>query len=94
MAPRTPEAKPSPGATPKVKVCGITTPADALLAVRLGADYLGLNFYPPSPRYLDLPRAKEVVAAVRQEAPEVPIVGVFVNADAAQAGRPRRRSRP
>lgn len=79
QTPTTPDVR-----TPKVKVCGVTTVDDALLAVRLGADYLGLNFYPPSPRYLDLPRARDVVAAVRQETPDVPIVGVFVNADAAQ----------
>ena len=35
---------------PRVKICGVTTTSDALLAVRLGADYLGLNFHPPSPR--------------------------------------------
>jgi phosphoribosylanthranilate isomerase len=38
---------------PLVKICGVTTPEDAALAVRLGADLLGVNFHPPSPRALD-----------------------------------------
>jgi len=65
----------------KVKVCGVTDPANALAAVELGADYLGLNFYPGSPRYVDVRRALEIAAAV---AGRVPLVGVFVNASAAE----------
>ena len=64
---------------PKVKICGVTTPEDALLAVELGADYLGLNFYPPSPRGLDVEAARRIAAAVRESGREVPLVGVFVN---------------
>jgi phosphoribosylanthranilate isomerase len=36
-----------------IKICGLTHPADAELALELGADALGLNFYPKSPRCLD-----------------------------------------
>ncbi len=43
----------------------------------MGADYLGLNFYPGSPRFLTIERAREVADAVRGR---VPLVGVFVNA--------------
>ncbi len=60
----------------KVKVCGVTRPEDALLAADLGASYLGLNFFPASPRYVELPQAREIAAAV---AGRVPLVGVFVN---------------
>ena len=61
----------------KVKICGVTESANALAAVEMGADYLGLNFYPGSPRFLTIERAREVAEAVRGR---VPLVGVFVNA--------------
>lgn len=64
---------------PKVKICGITRLEDAFLAVELGADYLGLNFYPRSPRFVTLEQAQEIAQAVRGR---VPLVGVFVNAPA------------
>lgn len=64
---------------PKVKICGVTTAQDALLAVRLGADFLGLNFYPPSPRCVDIEAAREIATAVRESGREVLLVGVFVN---------------
>lgn len=61
----------------KVKVCGVIDPGNAALAVEAGADYLGLNFHPPSPRFVELERAREIADAV---AGRVPLVGVFVNA--------------
>jgi len=64
----------------KIKVCGVTDPANALAAVEMGADYLGLNFYPGSPRYVSIERAREIAGAVGGR---VPLVGVFVNAPAA-----------
>jgi len=64
----------------KIKVCGVTDPANALAAVEMGADYLGLNFYPGSPRYVSVERAREIAGAVGGR---VPLVGVFVNAPAA-----------
>lgn len=60
----------------KVKICGVTTPEDARFAVELGADFLGLNFHPPSPRYLSPSQAREIADAV---AGRIPLVGVFVN---------------
>jgi len=38
----------------RIKVCGLTSPGDAELADRCGADYLGFNFYPKSPRAITL----------------------------------------
>jgi len=60
----------------KVKVCGITTVQDAEKAIEFGADALGFNFYPPSPRCLAPARA----GAILRELPAEPCkVAVFVN---------------
>jgi len=60
----------------KVKVCGITNLADAQKALEFGADALGFNFYPPSPRCIT-PEAARVII---QELPETSCnVAVFVN---------------
>ncbi len=65
---------------PRVKICGLTRLEDVLVAVEAGADAIGLVFYPPSPRYVDLDKAAELARAVP---PFVTIVGLFVNADPA-----------
>ena len=61
-----------------VKICGITTVADARLAVRAGADLIGLNFYPSSPRCVSEITAKAIRSVLPQH---VRCVGVFVNAE-------------
>lgn len=61
---------------PKVKICGVTAPEEARLAVELGADFVGLNFYPPSPRCVTPERAAEIAGAVRGR---TRLVGVFVD---------------
>jgi phosphoribosylanthranilate isomerase len=60
-----------------VKVCGITTAEDAVLAAEAGADAVGFVFYPMSPRRVDPARAAEVA---RELPPFVARVGVFVDA--------------
>lgn len=71
----------TPSASVKVKICGITTLEDALMVSRAGADMLGLNFFPKSPRYLEPDAARELCDALRQElgAACPLLVGVFVN---------------
>ena len=65
----------------RVKICGITSVADAQYAVQAGADLIGLNFYPRSPRAVSETTAKEIRAALPAH---VLCVGVFVNATRAR----------
>lgn len=60
----------------RVKICGITTIEDALLAAELGASAIGLVFWPDSPRFVDLGHAKAIVRALP---PFLSAVGVFVD---------------
>lgn len=66
----------------RVKICGVTDPANAAGVVAAGADFLGLNFWPESRRYLEPARVDSVVIAARAAGP-IQLVGVFVNADLA-----------
>ena len=64
----------------RVKICGIQQPADALAALRAGADLIGLVFVPERRRRVDITRAREVVAALRTEAgTSPPAVGLFAD---------------
>jgi phosphoribosylanthranilate isomerase len=74
-----------------VKICGITRTADATVAAQAGADAIGLVFYPPSPRFLSIERAREVRDALP---PFVQTVALFVNADAAQVSQVIGRVHP
>ena len=59
-----------------IKICGIKTLEDALVCIQEGADALGFNFYPKSPRYI----RPELVSAISGEIPtHILRVGVFVN---------------
>jgi len=61
----------------QIKICGITSVEDALTVVEAGADAVGLNFYPKSPRYVRPELAGRIAAVLP---PEVVKVGLFVNA--------------
>jgi phosphoribosylanthranilate isomerase len=61
----------------RVKICGITSLADAQVAVAAGADVLGFNFFEGSPRHISLEKAAEIA---KQIPPAVLRAGVFVNA--------------
>jgi len=60
----------------KVKICGVTSVADALAAAGAGADVVGLMFYAKSPRHISLETAEEIARALP---PYVLKAGVFVN---------------
>ena len=68
----------------RVKICGITSIADALAAVDAGADAIGLNFSSASPRACDVASARAIAAALPEH---VIKVGVFVNAPAEEIRR-------
>lgn len=60
----------------RIKICGITRPDDARVAADCGADAIGLVFYDPSPRAVDIARAREICNALP---PLISVVGLFVN---------------
>jgi phosphoribosylanthranilate isomerase len=67
----------------KIKICGIKTVRDALVAMEAGADLIGFNFYPKSPRYIDVGKCRDIMAVMRKYG-HILYVGVFVNAPAAE----------
>lgn len=71
------ETPPGPRDKVKVKICGVTSREDALMAVRAGADAIGLNFYARSPRFVEPALAEKITAALPER---VCRVGVFVDA--------------
>lgn len=65
---------------PKVKICGVTLADDAARVAASGADYIGLNFWPKSKRYL-APERGSLIAGVARSSGTIQVVGVFVDAD-------------
>jgi phosphoribosylanthranilate isomerase len=62
-----------------IKICGLTRPEDAAFAASIGTDWLGLNFWPRSRRFITREQAAEVAAAARAARSDVGLVGVFVD---------------
>ncbi len=65
----------------KVKICGITSYYDAVAAMDMGADILGFNFYPKSPRFVTPQKAGEIVNMLPAF---IDTAGIFVNASVDQ----------
>jgi len=65
----------------KVKICGITNVEDAMAAMYMGADLLGFNFYPKSPRFVTMEKAADIINKLPGF---VDTAGVFVNASIEQ----------
>jgi len=63
----------------KIKICGIKNVTEALAAKDAGADLIGFNFYPKSPRYIDVDRCRSIMS-VMWKYMHITYVGVFVNA--------------
>ncbi len=63
--------------SPRIKICGLTSPAEAAFCVEAGAHAVGLVFFPKSPRNVSLAKAREITRVIP---PQVASVGVFVNA--------------
>ncbi len=62
----------------KIKICGIKTLSDALAAMDAGADLIGFNFYPKSPRYISVGQCRDIMSVMRRYG-HIQYVGVFVN---------------
>lgn len=65
-------------AAPRIKICGITTPETLEAAIVARAEYVGFNFYAPSPRFLPIDDAPALAARAGSE---IAKVGLFVDAD-------------
>ena len=65
----------------RIKICGITRIEDVLACATYGVDAIGLVFYPPSARNLDLSSAQSIVAELP---PFISVVGLFMNPEANQ----------
>jgi phosphoribosylanthranilate isomerase len=63
----------------RVKICGVRTLEEAEASVKAGADALGFNFWPESPRFITPEEARRIVAALPAL---INSIGVFVNEDA------------
>jgi len=65
----------------RVKICGFTRVEDAAFAAHLGIDAIGLVFYPPSPRHVEIEQAIKIVNALPAF---TSVVALFVDAQEAR----------
>ncbi len=70
--------QPATRAATRVKICGFTRPADAQVASDLGADAIGLVFYPPSSRHVTIEQAATIAGVV---SPFCTVTALFLNAE-------------
>jgi phosphoribosylanthranilate isomerase len=73
----------------KIKICGVTRPEDAARVITAGVDFIGLNFWPRSKRYIAPDRALAIATAARA-AGAAQLVGVFVNTPPAEIAQVTR----
>ena len=71
---------------PRIKICGVTTSPDEVYVAAAGVDFIGLNCWPRSRRYVDPARARRLAGNVRA-AGRASLVGVFVDASADEISR-------
>src|SRR5262245_54027564 len=64
-----------------IKICGITSVADASMVAAAGAQAIGLNFFPETPRFVTLQTAGEIIQHLP---PFIEPVGLFVNSHPAE----------
>ena len=63
----------------QIKICGITNARDANASVEFGAQMIGLNFYPQSPRYIEANAARQIAETLPAN---IRAVGIFVDGNA------------
>jgi phosphoribosylanthranilate isomerase len=71
-----------------VKICGLTDPTEAIACASAGADWIGLNFHPASPRRVDPTLAAEIVASLPEG---TRAVGLFVDRPPAEVAATAER---
>ena len=71
----------APQSTIQIKICGVTNANDARACIEAGADMIGFNFYPKSPRYIEPAIVRRIVDMLPAQ---TCAVGIFVDADPAE----------
>lgn len=62
-----------------IKVCGVTSIDDARFLAESGVDWIGLNFWDESKRYVDPQLARAIAVEAKRIEPNIKVVGLFVN---------------